>query len=141
MSPGEKQMERIKVVVRYNDGRVLKGSTHDFYPNKDRFHLFLPTGSGEQCVEISLKDLKAVFLVRDFAGDPEYAERKKYSNGEKHFGRKLEVTFLDGELLVGTTLGYDRNRPGFFILPADPKSNNVRIFVVVSAVKQVRQLG
>jgi len=134
-------MERIRVVVRYTDGRVLKGWTHDFYPNKDRFHLFLSTSSGEQCVEISLKDLKAVFLVRDFAGDPEYAERKKYINGEKPSGRKLEVTFLDGELMVGATLGYDQNRPGFFILPADPKSNNVRIFVVASAVKQVRHLG
>jgi hypothetical protein len=141
MNPGEAQMERIKVVVRYIDGRVLKGSTHDFFPNKDRFHLFLPTNSGEQCVEISLKDLKAVFLARDFVGDPEYAEHKKYMNGEKTTGRKLEVTFQDGEVMVGSTLGYDRNRPGFFLLPADPKSNNVRIFVVASAAKQVRQLG
>jgi len=141
MNPGKEQMERIRVVVRYTDGRVLKGCTHDFYPNKDRFHLFLETSLGEQCVEISLKDLKAVFLVRDFEGNPEYEERKKYINGEKPSGRKLEVTFLDGELVVGATLGYDRKRPGFFILPADPKSNNVRIFVVASAVKQVRQLG
>ncbi len=134
-------MERIRVVVRYADGRILKGYTHDFFPNKDRFHLFLASRSGEQGVEISLKDLKAVFLVRDFAGDPEYAERKKYLNGEKATGRKLEVTFQDGEVMVGSTLGYDRNRPGFFLLPADSKSNNIRVFVVASALKQVRQLN
>jgi hypothetical protein len=53
----------------------------------------------------------------------------------------LEITFCDGEVMVGTTLGYDRNRPGFFIFPADPQSNNVRVFVISSAVKKVRQLG
>jgi len=135
------EMERIKVVVRYTSGRVLKGYTQDFFPNKDRFHLFLADKPDASGVEVSLKDLKAIFLVRDFAGNPKYIERKKYVKGEKPSGRKLEVIFLDGELVVGSTLGYERNRPGFFVLPADPKSNNVRIFVVASAVKNVRQLG
>jgi len=135
------ETERIKVVVRYANGRVLKGYTQDFYPNKDRFHLF-PTDKPEALgVEVLVKDLKALFLVRDFAGDPHYVERKKYIKGETPSGRKLEVTFRDGELVVGATLGYDRTRPGFFVLPADPKSNNVRIFVVASAVKNIRQLG
>ena len=135
------ETERIKVVVRYANGRVLKGYTQDFFPNKNRFHLFPTDKPDAPGVDVSVKDLKAIFLVRDFAGDPHYVERKKYEKGEKPSGRRLEVTFLDGELVVGATLGYDRNRPGFFILPADPKSNNVRIFVVASAVKQVRQLG
>ena len=135
------ETERIKVVVRYANGKVLKGYTQDFFPNKDHFHLF-PTDKPEALgVEVCVKDLKALFLVRDFAGDPHYVERKKYIKGEKPSGRKLEVTFRDGELVVGSTLGYDRTRPGFFVLPADPKSNNVRIFVVASAVKNVRQLG
>jgi hypothetical protein len=52
----------------------------------------------------------------------------------------MEVTFKDGEVLVGTTLGYDPSRPGFFIFPADPKSNNIRVFAVATAVKKVRFL-
>ena len=135
------ETERIKVVARYANGRVLKGYTQDFFPNKDRFHLFPAEKPDTLGVDVFLKDLKAIFLVRDFAGDSQYVERKRYLKGEKPSGRKLEVTFLDGELVVGATLGYDRNRPGFFILPADPKSNNVRIFVVASAVKNVRLLG
>ena len=135
------ETERIKVVARYANGRVLKGYTQDFIPNKDRFHLF-PAGKPDALsVDVFLKDLKAIFLVRDFAGNPQYVERKRYLKGERPSGQKLEVTFLDGELVVGATLGYDRKRPGFFILPADPKSNNVRVFVVASAVKNVRQLG
>jgi hypothetical protein len=50
------------------------------------------------------------------------------------------VIFKDGEVLVGTTTGYDASRPGFFLFPADEKSNNERIFVVTAAVKTVRFL-
>ena len=39
---------------------------------------------------------------------------------------------IDGEVLVGSTLGYDPKRQGFFIFPADPKSNNVRVYIVSS---------
>ena len=130
----------VKVVVRYADGRVIKGFSQDFFPHKDRFHLRpadKPTG---QAIEVLLKELKAVFFVRDFAGDSQYNERKKYVEGEQPSGRKVEVTFADGEILVGSTLGYDPSRPGFFLFPADSKSNNIRVFAVTSAVKKVRFL-
>ena len=134
-------MERIKVVVRYLGGEVLKGFTQDFFPNKDRFHLFLAeTSPAGGSVEVEVKDLKAVFLVRDFLGDPQYQECKKFAKGETPSGRKVEVTFLDGEVMVGSTLGYDRNRKGFFIFPADPRSNNVRVFVVNTSIGSIRQL-
>ena len=133
-------MEPIKVVLRYTDGRVLKGSTQNFYPNKDRFHLFPADQSSNHSTEVSLVDLKAVFIVRDFMGDPDYDERKNYSAGEKTFGVRVEVTFQDGEIIVGSTVGYDLKRIGFFIFPADPQSNNIRTFVVSSAVKRVRQI-
>jgi len=133
-------MEPLKVVARYIDGRVIKGLSQDFFPNKDHFHVY-PAGkpSGE-ADEIFLKELKAVFFVRDFVGNNEYNERKEYIQGDKPSGRKIEVTFKDGEVLVGTTLGYDPSRPGFFLFPADPKSNNIRVFAVTTAVKRVRYL-
>ena len=133
-------MEQIQIVVRYADGRVLKGFTQDFFPNKDRFHLIPSDKPMGGTMEVTVNQLKAVFVVRDFLGDPRYAERKKYVEGEDPFGVKVEVTFADGEVMVGSTLSYNPKRPGFFLLPADPKSNNVRVFVVSSAVKGVRQL-
>jgi hypothetical protein len=61
--------------------------------------------------------------------------------GENPPGLKLELTFTDGEVMVGSTvLTYDSKRPGNFIIPADPNSNNLRVFAVSSAVKRVRQL-
>jgi len=133
-------MEPIKVVARYLNGKVAKGLTQDFFPNKDHFHL-QPTGkSTAEASEIDLKDLKAVFFVRDYIGDYQHDERKSYAEGEKASGRKMEVTFKDGEVMVGSTLGYDPSRPGFFLFPADPKSNNMRVFVVSTAVKRTRFL-
>jgi hypothetical protein len=136
----ESKVEPIKVVLRYVNGKVLKGFTQDFLPNKDRFHLHPTEKALGEAKEVFVKDLKAVFFVQDFAGNPQYHERKKYVEGEKPSGRKVEVTFKDGEVLVGSTLGYEPNRPGFFIFPADPRSNNVRVYAVSPAVKNVRYL-
>jgi hypothetical protein len=131
------ETERIKVVVRYRNGRVIKGFTQDFFPNKNHLHLFPVDNPSGQAIEVLVKELKAVFIVRDFFGNPEYDDRKEYLEGEKPLGRKVEVAFEDSEMLVGSTLGYDLNRPGFFLFPADPKSNNIKVFVISSAVKAV----
>ncbi len=133
-------MEPVKVVARYIDGRRVKGFSQDFFPNKDRFHIYPAAKPSGEAVEVLVKELKAVFFVQVFTGNPLYNERKKYVEGEKPSGRKVEVTFMDGEVLVGTTLGYDPGRPGFFLFPADPKSNNLRVFAVSTAVKKVRYL-
>ena len=133
-------MEKVKVVVRYSCGRLIKGFTQDFFPTKRIFHLTpVDTPLGEP-IEVSVEDLKAIFMVLDFVGHPLYKERKKYVEGEKPSGQKVEVTFVDGEVLVGSTLGYDPKRQGFFIFPADPQSNNIRVYVVSSVVKKVRYL-
>jgi len=133
-------MEPVKVVVRYANGRVAKGFTQDFLSNKDRFHLHPAERASGDAREVLLRELKALFFVRDFGGNPQYDERKKYLEEEKPTGRRVEVTFKDGETLVGSTLGYDPNRPGFFFFPADPKSNNIRVFAVSPSVKQVRYI-
>jgi hypothetical protein len=133
-------VEPVKVVARYINGRRVKGFSQDFFPNKDRLHVYPAAKPSGEAVEVLVKELKAIFFVQDFAGNSLYNERKKYIEGEKPSGRKVEVTFMDGEVLVGTTLGYDPSRPGFFLFPADPKSNNLRVFAVSTAVKKVRYL-
>ena len=136
-------IEQGKIVVHYANGKILKGFSQDFYPNKPSFHL-LPTVAGflfaDEAVEVQMKDLKAVFFVRDFAGNSLYNERKHFLEGEHPPGRRVRVTFSDGEMLVGSTVGYDRQRQGFFLIPADPQSNNRSVFAISSAVTGVRFL-
>ncbi len=134
-------MEPVKIVARHVDGRILKGYTQNFLPNKPFFHLRPPdSGPAAEAIEILVKDLKAVFFVRDFTGDPHYREQKIFPEGVKPPGKVVEVTFKDGEIIVGSTLGFDPARPGFFIFPPDPQSNNLRIFVVSQAVSKVRYI-
>jgi len=131
-------MELIKVVIRYADGRVVKGHTRDFFPNKSSFHLEVIFGDSEgKAIEVQLNDLKAVFFVRDFMGNPSYNERKYFTEGQQLSGRKVYVSFKDGEVLVGSTIGYDPKRNGFFLFPADPQSNNLKVFTVMSAVSKI----
>lgn len=130
-----------KLVVRYADGRIIKGHSHDFYPNKPSFHLFrVVDGPTNEATEVRMKELKAVFFVRDFAGNPQYNERKQFVAGEQPPGRKVQVKFRDGEVLVGATVGYHRRNPGFFFIPADPRSNNLKVFAVSGAVTSVHFL-
>jgi hypothetical protein len=131
-------VQGVKVVVHFADGKVLKGNTSDFFPNKTFFHLE-PEGGGP-VVEVQLPELKAVFWVKDFGGDPTHDEPKVFPPGPVVGGRKAEVTFKDGEVLIGTTLGYDPKRPGFNITTTDPQSNNLRMFVISSAVRSFRFL-
>ena len=134
-------MEPSKIVARYRDGRTLKGTTQNFFPNKPVFHVIRHAGTGPgDAIEVKLDELKAVFFVRDFTGNQKHVERKQLVPGERTQGRLMEVTCKDGEVIVGTTTGYDPKRPGFFLFPIDPSANNVRVFVVTSAVGTARFL-
>ena len=126
------------VVVRYQDGRVLKGFTNDFLPAKERFHLQpVDAPPGTRPTELTTAGLKAIFFVKDFTGNPDHQDSKEFDSSKPIIGRKIRVVFSDGELLVGTTQGYQPGRPGFFVVPADPASNIERCFVVTAATREV----
>jgi hypothetical protein len=88
-------------------------------------------------IKVSIQELKAVFFVKTFEGNPEYKDKKEWEPDQAVVGRKIRVVFRDEEVLVGTTHGYQPGRPGFFIHPADTQSNNDRCFVISSATKEV----
>jgi hypothetical protein len=129
-----------KLVVRYKDGRLVKGFSHDFHPTRSQFAIWPSVNAAEhEGIVVPVSVLKAVFFVRDFRGDASYIEEKTFDQATH--GRKVEVTFFDNEVLVGTTLSYRPDGQGFFLIPADPLANNIRVFVVTSAVRHVRFLG
>jgi hypothetical protein len=126
-----------KVVVVFLDGSKLKGYVYDFSALKDSFSL-LPAERPlqEHGIKVQMKDLKAVFFVKDWSGNPMY--RDKPIVDEHIHGRKIEVSFRDGEKILGKTEGYNPQKLGFFIVPGDPESNNIRVFVINKNAKQVR---
>jgi hypothetical protein len=124
------------VVVHFPNGTLLKGVTQNFFPNKEKFHV-TDMDSGD-VLEVPIAELKAVFFVKSFEGDPAYRERIDVERAG--FGKKIQVDFNDGETLLGYSHGFTPNRSGFFVFPADPRSNNDRIFVITAATKDVRFL-
>lgn len=126
-----------KVVVAYLDGRRLKGYVYNFSVLKNAFDL-LPQEQAlqQRGTKVEMKDLKAIFFVREFEGNLKSGGSVP-AEAPAH-GRKIEVTCRDGEKLVGTTEGYNPQKIGFFMTPADPQSNNVRIFVLNQNASQVK---
>ena len=115
----------------------MRGYTNDFHPSKPHLHLTPEDRAGEPTF-VPLVALKAVFFVRDFAGDPARVDHTDFQDASH--GRKIEVAFEDGEVLLGTTLAYRGDGTGFFVHPADSKSNNMRVFVAPGATRHVRFL-
>jgi hypothetical protein len=69
-----------KVVARYADGRLLKGYTKDFSPDKRTFHVLSSQDVHDAGEEVEVLDLNAIFFVKDFTGDQSYSERKSFYN-------------------------------------------------------------
>lgn len=122
-----------KVVARYKDGRIVKGTCLDIEAGRPSCHVRTPES---KTVEVQLKDLKAFFFVRSLEGDSAHDEdRTPDPEDLRSRGSTLvTLTFEDGEVMVGLTNRYPPSRPFFFVLPVDSKSNNVRMLVNREAV-------
>jgi hypothetical protein len=125
-----------KIVVHYLNGKLVRGTTQDFFPNRPLFHLAPLAGP---TLEVRCRELKAIFFVNDLLGDSKRHDLRGFVTGpaETSHGKKIAVRFKDGELLCGYTLTFSPDREGFFVFPCDPGSNNHRIYVLVSASAEV----
>ncbi len=126
-----------KVVAHFKDGRTQRGYTQDFRPDAGTFHL-LPSEGGGIPTTIKLDDLKALFYVKDYGSARRQVDRTKRFGTQAPQGQKTIVEFRDGERIWGIAEEYSANSLGFFFMPADPKENNTRIFIVNSSVKQIQ---
>ena len=127
-----------QVVARYANGSVIKGHTRDFHPDHPQFHVL--TKGSSSGVPVRLSELKAVFFVRDLVGNRLRNKNRKFPPVDQgpQSGRRIAVLFKDGELLVGNALTFSSDKPGFFVTPADPAGNNLRVYVVRNAIAQVK---
>ncbi len=128
------------VVARYRNGQVVKGYTRDFFPERATFHVLPKNGGTDAVVQVRTAELKGVFFVRDLLGNRMRHKNRQFpaqDTGPQN-GRRIAVLFEDGELLVGHSQTYSLERPGFFVFPIDPNGNNLRVYVLRAAVKQVK---
>ena len=126
-----------KIVVHYLDSRLLKGTTGDFTPDKQLFHLV--ANETNKTHEIDMNDLKAIFFVRSYEGSPDHKEDKNVER--TGLGKKIKVLFKDGEVLFGYARSYSEDKPGFSVIPVDPESNNEMIYINKKATDEVIFVG
>jgi len=110
-----------KVVVRLIDGNLIKGVTTDFFPGKDVFHVSVANApAGTKPVEINIRNMKAVFFVKDLTGNPQHVKQNEFDPKHPPVGRRINP-----------------ERSGFFVVPADADSNNDRCYVITAATQDI----
>lgn len=127
------------VVAHYKGGQIRKGYARNFALYRDVFHLTevdIQTNREMAPVPIELEELKALFYVKTFHGDPDY--RPDGQARRQGFGDRVEVVFHDGETLIGYTYNAQEAETGFLLYPADDQTNNQVVAVIRSAVRTIR---
>ena len=125
-------MKNKKIVAKFKAGSIKKGIAIDFYPDKSTLKLQL---LNDKIETIEMKDLKAVFFVKNFQGNKNHKD--KYQDSNLWADKKIRVDFTDGESIIGHTMHYSLGHHGFFLIPADHGNNNEQIFVLTSATKRI----
>jgi len=113
-----------RVVVHTVEGQVKRGSLAD--PDLEASELLLspqPSGATEA---LPAERVRAIFFMLGAGEKPPAPE-----------GMKVRVTFKDGRQVAGFSPDYDPRANGFFMIPADTRTNTARIWVYRSAVRQV----
>lgn len=125
-----------KIVVHMKDGAIHKGVTQDFDPAGEEFYV-LPAEGGGVPLRVRLEAMKALFYVKDYVGNSDFVARRDFEQARAS-GKKVIVTFHDGEEMWGTIGELKDDSPGFFLYPVDHEDNNIRVFVIRSSLKDMR---
>ena len=143
----DENRENQKVILRFIDGKMLKGYIQDLKIAEE--YLYLEDESNHQ-LKVRLKELKAIFYVKKFEGERGHPEKKVFT-GVRPGAKSVFVKFKDGETIMGNMENAIPWQKGFFpetmkekaftIVPADENSNNTKILVVTTAVKDVAVIG
>ena len=125
-----------KVVAHFIDHHMVKGTSFDVDIQKPVCHV---RTEDQGTVEVDITQLKALYFVKDFGGNPKYDETNDPAADDIRLrgSTQINITFQDGEQLGGLTNRYPPRGPQFFVLPMDPKSNNTRILINRDAVASI----
>ena len=129
-----------KVIVKFTNGEEQEGSVLFFNMNKSTFSLDVQKeGERSETHTIRTDNVKAImFLKEDSEGGSHlHTETIEQSVSAGTVASKIVVEFEDGEMINGTTLKYNPNDPGFFLIPINPGDRSSRIYINAKAVKRI----
>lgn len=124
--PGGRPHGLRKVILRYGNGRVAPAFSPLFEEGSDS----LPTVdlAGEALL-VSLSELKALFFVRTFTGNPSYDAPRDAGGSPAGGARLVLLHFRDGERMLGEVGVLADLSRGFYFTVLDPENNNLLVYV------------
>jgi hypothetical protein len=129
-------MNKVPVVLRFKDGRVEKTFAGPYFSHS--LKVVQVIGEGRGVITVPVEDLKAVFFVEDLEGKGHQSGSWREENTEAgRAGKNVLVIFKDGEQMRGKVLGDITRGAGFFLIPTEKNSNNLRVFIIRSAAQEV----
>jgi hypothetical protein len=133
-----------KVILRFTNGKMLKGYIQDLKISDEYLYIL---DESDQQHKVRLKELKAIFFVKKFEGERSHPARKHAADSSPAL-KRIIVRFKDGESIVGSVengipwkTGHSSTTEKAFTIIPDDTTNNTKILVVATAVKDVSDLG
>jgi hypothetical protein len=113
-----------RVILHTLEGHVKRGSIRDVDLTAETVSL---EGAGDAGSEqIPRARVKAIFFMLPAGSKAPAAE-----------GQKVRVTFKDGRQVAGFSKDHTSDAPGFFVVPADNRTNTSRIFIFRHSVQAI----
>jgi hypothetical protein len=123
--------DKVPVVLRFRDGRVVRGELpDDMVPSAT----FSATDESGAALDVCLSDLKGIFYLKL---PKDRLLGRELSGPTEPVGTTATLEFEDGEVFSGRLSHFDVSQLGFFLYPADASSNNAKIYVVTAAVRSL----
>ena len=127
-----------KVVVHFLTKDIKKGTAYDFSSESPMMHLLVTDDAGKKLLErINIDLVKAIFFVRTLEGNQLYKEKNEFEPGKTVYGKKLSIEFADTEKIVGYSVNNPSQKKRFFMIPADPNGNNLKILINTDTIKDL----
>jgi hypothetical protein len=113
-----------RVIIHTLEGQVKRGLLRDVDLLEESIPLEQQLGFTPE--RVPAERIKAIFFMLPPGG-------KQPASG----GNKIRVTFADGRQVAGFSEDYSQNGRGFFLVPADNRTNTARIYIYRASVQSV----
>jgi hypothetical protein len=115
-----------RVIIHTVEGQVKRGAIRDVDLLDETIPLEQQTGFAPE--RIPIKRIKAIFFMLATGSRPPQPD-----------GQKIRITFIDGRQVAGFSHDYKGTGEGFFVIPADTRTNTSRIFIYRASVQTVAE--
>jgi hypothetical protein len=131
---------RKRVVIRKLDKGLIKGFLDPARYLEREIEVLDREG---RLTHLPLDEIKGIFFVRDFEGNPQRAERKIFQSRPRLAGLWVRMTFKDTEVLEAILPNnlLEIDPLGYLVRPPDVYSNNLKIFIPRTALTGLEVLG